>query len=187
MASLKIGSCHNFNFVVTGGTTGCHNGNLRCHQRQQIWHHVHSWFSVNYHITYPPPVCHIISYTNFYSLSYCTIYQLPVRPIVSYAGFQAHQNRKRLVTISPVQVSHIVMGLEPRDITICPAHTIFNLISNLAKFRMLISNSSRVQSPWNFVQSTGLLVPCSVLNFKVIGQRRRLLRTNEISRDLSSR
>ena len=31
---------------VTGGTVGCHNDNLRCHQWRQSWHYDNSWFSV---------------------------------------------------------------------------------------------------------------------------------------------
>ena len=37
---------HDDNFVVTGGTWGCHNDNLRYHQWQQRWHHDVSQFSV---------------------------------------------------------------------------------------------------------------------------------------------
>ena len=36
---------------VTGGTVGCHNGNIRCHQRQQNWHNHNyhqSWHNHNY-------------------------------------------------------------------------------------------------------------------------------------------
>ena len=36
-------SRHGANFVVTGGTVGCHNDNLRCHL---IWHHDDLVFSV---------------------------------------------------------------------------------------------------------------------------------------------
>ena len=32
-------SRHDANFVVTGGTGGCHNDNHRCHQWRQSWHH----------------------------------------------------------------------------------------------------------------------------------------------------
>ena len=37
-------------FVITGGTWGCHNDNLRCHHWWQSWHHDNSWFSVWYWI-----------------------------------------------------------------------------------------------------------------------------------------
>ena len=32
-------------FVVTGGTAGCHNDNLRCHQWRQSWHYENYLFS----------------------------------------------------------------------------------------------------------------------------------------------
>ena len=32
-------SRHDANFVLNGGTTGCHDDNLWCHQWQQSWHH----------------------------------------------------------------------------------------------------------------------------------------------------
>ena len=44
--TLKTKSCHNANFVATGGTVGCHIDNLRCHQWRQSWHYDNSWFSV---------------------------------------------------------------------------------------------------------------------------------------------
>ena len=44
--TLKTKSCRNANFDVTGGTVGCHNDNLRCHQWRQSWHYDNSWFSV---------------------------------------------------------------------------------------------------------------------------------------------
>ena len=43
--SLKNKSCHDANFVITGGTAGCYD-NLQCHQWWQSWHHEDSWFSV---------------------------------------------------------------------------------------------------------------------------------------------
>ena len=42
-------------------------------------------------------------------------------------------------------------------------------------------------SVWNFAQSTAVSLPCSVQNFKPIGQLKRVLWRNEISRDLSLR
>ena len=44
--TLKTKSCRNANIDVTGGTVGCHNDNLRCHQWRQSWHYDNSWFSV---------------------------------------------------------------------------------------------------------------------------------------------
>ena len=44
--TLKTKSCRNANFDVIGGTVGCHNDNLRCHQWRQSWHYDNSWFSV---------------------------------------------------------------------------------------------------------------------------------------------
>ena len=32
-AALKTEGCHDANFVITGGTWGCHYDNLQCHQR----------------------------------------------------------------------------------------------------------------------------------------------------------
>ena len=43
--TLKMKSCHDANFVPTGGTGGCYYDNLRCHQWQQSWHHHGSYFS----------------------------------------------------------------------------------------------------------------------------------------------
>ena len=45
--TLKTESCHNANFVVTGGTVSCHKDNLRCRQWRQSWHHDDSRFSVH--------------------------------------------------------------------------------------------------------------------------------------------
>ena len=42
--SPKTAICHDANFVVTGGTVGCHNDNLRCRQWRQSWHHDNSRF-----------------------------------------------------------------------------------------------------------------------------------------------
>ena len=44
---LKTENCHDANFVITGGTGGCHYDNLQCHQWWQSWHHDCSWFSVS--------------------------------------------------------------------------------------------------------------------------------------------
>ena len=33
---------HDANFVITGGTTGCRDDNLWCHQWWQSWHHDNS-------------------------------------------------------------------------------------------------------------------------------------------------
>ena len=48
-------------------------------------------------------------------------------------------------------------------------------------------NSCFDRSLWNFAQSTAVSLPCSVQNFKLIGQLQRKLWTNEFSRDLSLR
>ena len=43
-------NCRDGNFVVTGGTGGCRDDNLRCHQWRQSWHHDGSaWVSVHPH------------------------------------------------------------------------------------------------------------------------------------------
>ena len=42
----NIRSCHDANFVVTGGTAGCLYDNLQCRQWQQSWHHDNSPFSL---------------------------------------------------------------------------------------------------------------------------------------------
>ena len=44
--SVKLKSCHDANFVITVGPTGCHYDNLWCYQRWQSWHHDNSPFSV---------------------------------------------------------------------------------------------------------------------------------------------
>ena len=43
--SLKMESCHNANFAITGSITGCHNDNLQCQQWRQSWHHDNCWLS----------------------------------------------------------------------------------------------------------------------------------------------
>ena len=35
---LKTKNCHDVDFVVTDGTSGCRHDNRRCHQWQQSWH-----------------------------------------------------------------------------------------------------------------------------------------------------
>ena len=35
----KTMGCHDSNFVITGGTGGCHKDNLRCHRWWQCWNH----------------------------------------------------------------------------------------------------------------------------------------------------
>ena len=42
--SVKTKSCHDANFVIIGGTTGCRYDNLWCHQWWQSWHHDDSVF-----------------------------------------------------------------------------------------------------------------------------------------------
>ena len=37
--SAEDKSYHDANFVIIGGTTGCHNDNLWCRQQSQSWHH----------------------------------------------------------------------------------------------------------------------------------------------------
>ena len=44
--SLKTKSCHDANFVITGGTAGCHYDNLQCHQLRQSWYYDESVFIV---------------------------------------------------------------------------------------------------------------------------------------------
>ena len=46
--TLKTERCHHDgNFVITGGTRGCHYDNLWCLQWWQSWHHENSGFSVD--------------------------------------------------------------------------------------------------------------------------------------------
>ena len=54
------------------------------------------------------------------------------------------------------------------------------------KYRLPIT-SSVIQSFWNFVQSTAVILPRSVWNANAIGQLKQILWTNEISRDLKLR
>ena len=65
--------------------------------------------------------------------------------------------------------------------------TKFILKQNLAKSRSSIIYRSVVKSFWNFEQSTAVILPCSVQNFKTIWQICNTLWSNEISRDLSLR
>ena len=62
-------------------------------------------------------------------------------------------------------------------------HTHIN--SNLVKSRLPRTYFSVAQSFWNFAQSTAVILPCSVWNIETIEQMKNMLRTNEISRDLS--
>ena len=59
--------------------------------------------------------------------------------------------------------------------------------SNLRKSRSSITFVSVSPSFWNFVQTTALILPCSVQNRKMIGSFRSVLWTNEILRDMSLR
>ena len=43
--SLKMDSCHNANFAITGSIAGCHNDNPQCQQWRQSWHHDNCWLS----------------------------------------------------------------------------------------------------------------------------------------------
>ena len=61
------------------------------------------------------------------------------------------------------------------------------LYTNLAKSRLSITYFSVALSFWNFARSTTVTLPCSVRNFKTIGQMKWILWTNEISRNLSLR
>ena len=49
----KTESCNDANFVITGGTGGCHYDNLQCHQWWQSWHHNNSQFSMSMHTDSP--------------------------------------------------------------------------------------------------------------------------------------
>ena len=42
----KPKSCHDVNFMITIGITGCHGDNLQSNQWWPTWHHDNSWFSV---------------------------------------------------------------------------------------------------------------------------------------------
>ena len=76
--TLKIGSCCQANFVVTGGTAYCHNDNLQCHQWLQSWLHDKSCFLVQA-ITYASlPVltwCNDYNFTRFHFRSQRTSVQ----------------------------------------------------------------------------------------------------------------
>ena len=58
---------------------------------------------------------------------------------------------------------------------------------NLAKCRFPMNYQSIIQSFWNFVQSTALIVSCSTHQLETIGQLKQMLRVNEILRNLSLR
>ena len=45
-ASTETVSHHDANFVITGGTGGCQNDNLQCHQWWQSWNHGYAQFSM---------------------------------------------------------------------------------------------------------------------------------------------
>ena len=49
---LKTESCYSANFVVSGGTAGCDNDNLRCHQWRQSRHHDNSQLSLSLSIRF---------------------------------------------------------------------------------------------------------------------------------------
>ena len=83
--------------------------------------------------------------------------------------------------ISPL--SHIQGAVTLKDIT--PPKIIFN--SNLAKSRLSTTLISVAQYFWNFTQSTTASLPFSVQKFKMIGQLRNNLWSNEIARDLCLR
>ena len=60
------------------------------------------------------------------------------------------------------------------------------LNSNVSKSRPSTTTVLVIKSFWNFVQSTAVILSCSVQNLKMIWQLSIKLRRNEISRDLSS-
>ena len=66
-----------------------------------------------------------------------------------------------------------------------PSETHLN--PNLAKSRLPITYFLIARSFWNFAQSTAAILSCPALNFKMIKQLIRMLRTKEFLRDLSLR
>ena len=59
------------------------------------------------------------------------------------------------------------------------------LKSNLVKSRLPTTYFPIDHSFWSFAQSMVVILPCSVPNFKTIGQLKRMLWANTISRDFS--
>ena len=66
-------------------------------------------------------------------------------------------------------------------------HPKFVLNPNHGKSHLPVTFFEVEQSFWNFAQSMAVLLPCSVQNFKMIGQLKQMLGTNEFSQDLSLR
>ena len=65
---------------------------------------------------------------------------------------------------------------------VCP-----KLIYLLSDCCEILHIARQYQSFWNFVQNTAVILPCSGQHFKTIGQLKRKIWTNEISRDFSLR
>ena len=59
-----------------------------------------------------------------------------------------------------------------------PLELILN--SNLFKTFLFITSSTVAQSFWNFAQSTAVILPCSVQNFKMIARISKAIWTNEV-------
>ena len=109
----------------------------------------------------------------------------------------SHKFAQKTPHSSPVRARYgvSVMGLNYTQLTqqsgqpaaLCsmgyPSKCILN--SNLAKIRLPITGFAVAQSFWNYAQSTTVILPCSVQNFKMIGQLKRMLWMDEILRDLS--
>ena len=72
-------------------------------------------------------------------------------------------------------------------VAIWDIHPKFFLNSNLAKPLSFITSFSIGHSFWKFAQSTAVSLPCSMQNFRTIGQPKNKLWANEISLYLSLR
>ena len=95
---VKLDSCHDANFVVTGSTTGCHYDNLWCHQWRQSWHQDDTLFSIYTHSLvccgciinfcgYITCFCALLWYIYPYSLG---LIPWPLGQLYSQALYQSH-------------------------------------------------------------------------------------------------
>ena len=93
----------------------------------------------------------------FVSVMFTIVTEVWIHPPISYTCYQ------RWCTLQAVTIHNT---------------PIFN--SNLTKYHSSITSISIAQSFWNFAQSMVVPLPCSVQNFKMIGQLRNKLWANEL-------
>ena len=107
--------------------------------------------------------------------SMITLQQMLHQSMVCINNYSTMAHLKPWQYITDITVYHsaviksVIWDIRPKRI----------LNSDLAKSRLPIINSTAAQSFCNFAKSTAMILPCSVQYFKTVGQRKRMLWTNE--------